>query len=155
VLTSTKPDPAKAPPLLPDVDDVDAAPFWDAARAGRLVVQECGHCQTLRFPPRPSCSCLSGEATWREMSGNARIWSWCISHAPTLPAFALRTPLVIAVVELEESPLVRMIGNVLDAAGAPVTDSSALRVGAEVTVEMVAVTERVTLPYWRLRGGAR
>ena len=86
------------------------------------------------------------------MSGNARIWSWCIAHGPTLAAFAARTPLAIAVVELEEDPRVRMIGNVLDSGGVPVTQSSALRVAADVTVEMVAVTERVTLPCWRLRG---
>jgi uncharacterized protein len=145
--------PGHVPPLVPDVDDADAAPFWEAVRAGRLVVQECRRCQALRFPPRPFCSCLSDQARWREMSGQARIWSWCISHGPTLASFASRTPLAIAVVELDENPLVRMIGNVLDVGGAPVTESSGLRVGAAVTVEMVAITDRVTLPCWRLQEG--
>ena len=40
------------------------APFFAAAREGRLVVQRCAGCAALRFPPREICSaCLATEAT--------------------------------------------------------------------------------------------
>jgi uncharacterized protein len=153
-VTDVGPGKSVISPLLPDVTDEDAAPFWWATLEGRLVVQECEQCQTLRFPPRPYCSCLSDASRWREMSGRARIWSWCISFGPTLRAFAERTPLAIVVVELAEDRSIRMIGNALNAAGAPITESTDLTVGVDVQVTMVAAATGVSLPYWRLVGGA-
>ena len=38
---------------LPKIDPLNR-PFWDAARAHRLVVQTCTGCGDAHFPPPPS-----------------------------------------------------------------------------------------------------
>ena len=85
--------------------DGDGAPFWLALRAGRLDVQACGACGTLRHPPSPVCSaCRSTAVTWTTVSGRAEVWSHTTVHPPTLPAFADETPYHAYVVRLIEGP---------------------------------------------------
>ncbi len=53
------------PGLLPDVDAPLTAPFWAAAREGRLVAQRCARCGALRFPPSEVCpEWLGMQAEW-------------------------------------------------------------------------------------------
>jgi uncharacterized OB-fold protein len=139
-------------PLLPDVDDPTAAPFWRGAREGRLLLQTCGDCARPRFPPRPLCAaCGSPAVAWREAAGTGRIWSFVVVHGPTLPAFADLTPFPVAVVELDDAPGVRMVGDLVAAPGANIDSVApdAIAVGMAVAVEFLALDERVTLPVWR------
>lgn len=83
----------------------DGAPFWLALQAGRLDVQSCGACATLRHPPSPVCrACGSQDVVWATMSGRAEVWSHTTVHPPTLPAFATETPYHAYVVRLDEGP---------------------------------------------------
>ena len=136
--------------VLPDVAEADAAPFWQAAQRGILTVQRCVACSKLRFPPRPFCVCGSDESSWVEMSGRARLWSWCVSHGPTLAAFQGSVPFVIALVELLEDPAVRMVGNlvVADGAGINEVDPATLSLGLPLRVAFASVAEGVSLPLW-------
>jgi uncharacterized OB-fold protein len=146
---------SSAPPTLPDVDDPLAAPFWAGTREGRLLVQACGDCGTARFPPRWFCAaCGSQVAAWRQVSGRARIWSWVVVHGPTLPAFADRTPFPVAVVELEDAPGLRMVGDLVAQPGAAIDSVAvgAVAIGAPVEVCFQPVDERVTLAMWRPLG---
>jgi uncharacterized OB-fold protein len=89
---------------LPDVGG-DGAPFWEAARDHRLVVQRCLDCGRLLFPPEVGCfGCGSPESEWVQMSGRGRLYSWTIAHPPVLPYFAQFAPVPIVVVELDEGP---------------------------------------------------
>ena len=78
--------------VIPATDDPDTAGFWSATRAEKLVVQRCGDCGKMRFPPRPVCTCGSFAMRWHEVSGRGRVWSYAIAHAPTLvhPALQIR-----------------------------------------------------------------
>ena len=79
------------------------APYWAAARAGRLILQQCKSCRSIQFPPEMSCThCGAAESAWIEASGRARLYSWTICHPPLLPYFAERAPWAVAAVELEE-----------------------------------------------------
>jgi uncharacterized OB-fold protein len=81
------------------------APYWKAAREGRLVLQRCASCERVQFPPELSCThCGAAECEWTEASGRARLYTWTLCHPPLLPYFAERAPWAVAAVELEEGP---------------------------------------------------
>ena len=134
---------SSAPPLRPVPDPDDAsAPFWEACARHELLLQTCGSCGVVRFPPRPMCpACNSFEVAWKPASGRGRIWSWVIAHPPVLPAFADKAPYNIAVVELDEG--VRMVGNLLGVPNGEITE------GMTVKVTWEDVEDGVTLPQWK------
>ena len=137
--------------ILPDPEDVDAAPFWAAARREKLVVQRCDGCGRLRFPPHPFCgACCSDAASWLEVSGRGRIWSYVVHHAPTLPAYSAFAPFPVIVVELDEDRRLRMSGNLVAHPGAAINSvhPGTLRIGTPVKVTFQPVAVDVTLPYW-------
>ena len=87
-------------------------PFWDAAREGRLVLQKCANCGAFRWTPQILCTvCLSEDSHWTEVSGRGSLYSYTVVHRPPLPAF--KAPYVVAVVRLEEGPL--MLTNIVGA----------------------------------------
>jgi uncharacterized OB-fold protein len=58
------------------VPDALTQPFWDAANAERLVIQNCRACNRLQHPPGPRCTqCGSGELAWKEMRGRGKIYT--------------------------------------------------------------------------------
>ncbi|MGV4985556.1 Zn-ribbon domain-containing OB-fold protein [Streptomyces sp. NRAIS4] len=123
--------------MLTPVTDTDGAPFWEYAARGELRVQACGDCHEPRFPPRPCCPhCQSFSTEWQLTSGRGRIWSYVVPHPPLLPDYAAQAPYNVVVVELADAPRIRLVGNVVSHAGAPLgsLDPGRLRVGARVHV---------------------
>jgi hypothetical protein len=136
--------------LLPDLEDQDGAPFWAATARGELSVQACGDCDRLRFPPRPMCPhCQSVATEWRAVSGRGAIWSFVVVHPPLLPAYAALAPYPVVVVALAEDASLRMVGNVVAGAGAPINSvpPQTLEIGQAVQVVFAAVGG-VHLPRW-------
>lgn len=139
-------------PLLPGPDQ-DTRPFWEHLRAHELRVQRCDGCGHLRFPPRPVCpACRSFEATWTQLSGRGTIWSHVLVHGPVLPAFDRSVPYPVVVVELDEAPHLRMVGNVVAEPGAAIDSvpPEAVAIGTPVEVAFEDLTDDVTLPRWLL-----
>ncbi|MFF7313429.1 OB-fold domain-containing protein [Streptomyces sp. NPDC008137] len=123
--------------MLRPVTDPDGAPFWEYAARGELRVQACAGCGELRFPPRPCCPhCQSFASEWRPVSGGGRIWSYVVPHPPLLPGYAELAPYNVVVVELDEAPRVRLVGNLVAEPGAAIDSVPAgrLRIGARVRV---------------------
>ncbi|MFD7292577.1 Zn-ribbon domain-containing OB-fold protein [Streptomyces sp. NPDC059897] len=140
--------------LLTPTPDDDGAPFWEYAARGELRMQACANpdCGELRFPPRPCCPhCQSFDSEWRRMSGRGRIWSYVIPHPPLLPAYAAQAPYNAIVVELAEAPRIRLVGNLVSAADAPLNsvDPDRIKIGARVQV-VFAEVDGVTVPRWVL-----
>ncbi|WP_018528157.1 MULTISPECIES: OB-fold domain-containing protein [unclassified Streptomyces] len=140
--------------LLTPVLDDDGAPFWDHAARGELRIQACAdpECGELRFPPRPCCPhCRSFDSTWRKMSGKGRIWSYVIPHPPLLPAYAAMAPYNAIIVELADAPRIRLVGNLVTTADAPLDSVSPdrIRIGAKVQAVFTEV-DGVTVPRWVL-----
>lgn len=135
VEATSKPIPEATPAL---------APFFAAAREGRLVVQRCAGCGVLRFPPRELCSaCLDREATWQEVSGRGEVFSYNVMHQIYHPGFAPEVPYAVVVVKLEEGP--KITSNLVDC---PI-DAIAIGMPVEVTFEQLS--PEVTLPKFRRR----
>ena len=136
--------------LLPQIDD-DSQPFWAGTLAGELRVQACGGCARLRFPPRPMCpACQSTDVEWKAMSGRGTVYSFVIPHPPLLPAYAAVAPYNAVLVELDEDPTIRMVGNLVTDAEAEINsvDPATIQIGAPVSVVFARVAEEIALPRW-------
>jgi len=137
--------------ILPRTDDPDTAPFWQAAKARRLVIQECDACGQVRFPPHPYCpACQNATHRWREVSGYGRIWTYAFVYKPTLPAFAPYTPFPIAYIELEDQPGVRMTGNLVASADGEINSlpHDQVKIGLRVKAVFADLSDDVTMPRW-------
>src|SRR5579871_5434633 len=140
--------------LLPEIDPV-TAPFWEATVRGELVMQRCTTegCCRYRFPPRPMCPwCQSLDSVWEPVSGRGRIWSFVVAHPPLLPAYAALAPYPVVVVELDEDPSLRLVGNLLAREGGEINevDPTAIKIGEPVRVTFRQVADDVALPCWIL-----
>ena len=146
-----------APPLPPKpVADRDTQPFWDAVAGHRLVVQRCGSCDAWVWHPRPICPrCHGAILTWTEVSGSARVVSWTALHSPVLPVWADELPFVILLVELDDAPGVRMIGQLVDDAGSLLQtngEAEGIAFGSPVTLRWRVDEAGQTLPAWTPAG---
>ncbi len=95
------------PRVIPPVTDDDNRFFWEGVREGRLLLQRCSSCSTLRHPPGPMCPrCQSLEWGTVEASGRGTIHSWVLSHHPTEPD---AEPRIVVLVDLAEG--VRLVAN--------------------------------------------
>ena len=80
---------------------LDNAWWWQMAEEGKLGIQRCRGCQTLRHPPRPMCGdCHSLDWDAVQSSGRGSICSYTVLHHPQFPGYDY--PLIIVLVDLEE-----------------------------------------------------
>jgi hypothetical protein len=141
-----------ADPWLPAVDE-DAVPFWEGARRGELRIQRCSATGRLVFPPRAlSPFAPRAPLAWTAVSGRGRIWSFAVPHPPLLPPFEALAPYNVVVVELEEDPAVRLVGNLVARPGGPLNelDPRSIEIGARVRVAFERLSEEIHLPRWVL-----
>jgi hypothetical protein len=131
--------------VVPAVSEL-TAPYWAAAREGRLVVQECQSCRQVWHPPLHRCPhCHCAALGWRPVSGAGTVYTYTVVRHPTHYAFADKIPYVLAIVELAEGP--RLV-TALEGA-----EPGEVRVGQPVRAVFREVAEGVTLPYF-VRAGA-
>lgn len=122
--------------------DAETAPFWEATRRRKLVVQRCTACGTHRFYPRALCpSCHADAHDWVETSGRGSVFSHTVVHRAPSPAFAPKVPYVLAIVALDEGP--HMLAELVDAAPETVA------IGMRLAVDFQALGEDVVLPVFR------
>ena len=78
-------------------------PYWDAAAQGRLLIQACGACGTLRHYPRLLCDqCYSNEVEWKELSRRGNVHSWTVAHHAFHPSFSAELPYTLVTIDLQE-----------------------------------------------------
>jgi uncharacterized OB-fold protein len=136
--------------LLPNIDDTNE-PFWRGCREGVLRVQQCPVTRHLIFPPRPvNPWSPRDKPVWTDVSGRGTIWSVIEPHAPLMLDFTLLAPYNAIVVALEEDPTIRLIGNLVPEAGAPINAIAYedIEIGAAVQVVFEHINNEVTLPRW-------
>jgi uncharacterized OB-fold protein len=141
----TRPAGALLEELAQLAPDALTEPFWAAARQHRLVCQLCSSCGTWRLPPTPVCHvCRSFDAEWETLAGTGRIYSFTVVRSSPVLALAGNVPYVIAVVELDDAPGVRLVTNVV---GCHV---DAVTIDAPVGVVWDDVSDAVTIPRFAL-----
>lgn len=110
----------------------DNGPFLDGLREGRVLLQRCDACQSLRYPATRQCpTCLRDQHTWTAVSGRGRVYSFIIVHQVYQSAFEADVPYNVAVIQLEEGP--RIVTNLVGCA------NDAIRIGLSVEPEFVKV----------------
>jgi uncharacterized OB-fold protein len=107
---------------IPEVTEL-SAPFWAAGLEGVLRLQRCSACGHIRFPLDFICPrCLSSEYEWAAMSGRGTVQTFIRFQRAYDPSWEGRVPYVVALIELEEGPV--LISNVVgdDALNVKVSD---------------------------------
>ena len=102
----------------------EAAPHWQAARAGKLSVPRCTGCGAFAWPPRAACAQCGGAFEWIECGGTASLLTWSVVRRAADPALKDAVPYVVALVELDEG--VRLFTNIVGA------EPAALRAGTRL-----------------------
>lgn len=125
-----------APPTL------DSEAYWCGIDDGVLRLQKCTRCEKSIFRPRPLCPhCSSTELAWVPVSGNGRVWSFSVVHRAVSKAFSGVVPYVVALVELDEGPI--MMTNIVD------VDLSTLSIGQRVGVGFGDAGDGRSVPLFR------
>jgi uncharacterized OB-fold protein len=110
------------------------APFWRAADEGRLCLQRCDDCGFVRWPAAGVCpECLGRRATWTDVGGRGRVWSFAVYHRAYAATGVPPLPYNVALVELECGA--RLLSRIVDCATADI------RVGLPVSVRFETVGE--------------
>jgi uncharacterized OB-fold protein len=89
-----------------------SAPFWDATREKRLVIQYDRVADAYQFYPRPTSIHTGRRANleWREVSGRGKVFSYTIVRRAR-PPFRDREPYIVAMVTLNEG--VNVMSNII------------------------------------------
>jgi uncharacterized OB-fold protein len=133
---------------LPQPMTPEAKPYWEGARDGKLMIPKCRACGRAFMYPRVLCPfCASRDIAWIQASGRGRLYSFEIAHQILNKAFKVKTPVVLAMVELEEGP--RLLTNLVDVE----PDPKKLRCDMPVEVVFAKLTDQVSLPMFRLAKG--
>ncbi len=125
---------------LPDVDDPVMCPFWDGARALRLMQQRDRITGEVHWPPKPLYWKDGKRLEWFEASGTGTVYTYVVAHEPFLAAFRHLLPHIMVVVQLAEGA--RIVGHMVHCR------PEDMAIGMPVRVAFKRLTERVTLPVW-------
>ncbi|CAM4015045.1 Zn-ribbon domain-containing OB-fold protein [Bordetella tumulicola] len=128
---------------IPQPTDI-TRPYWEAAAAHKLVIQECQACGARQFYPRGFCiACLSDQLQWMPCSGKGTIYTFTVNHRAAHSYMKERLPYVVAAIDLDEGT--RMMANIVD------SPPDAVHMGARVQVVFEDLPDGMALPQFRLQ----
>jgi uncharacterized OB-fold protein len=106
------------------------APYWTGGSSDQLLIARCQACGFWLHPPLPLCTrCRSRDIAPEPVSGRGTVWSYTINRYPW--AAQLQPPYVIAEVELDEQPGLRLLTSIV---GGDADDPEAVAIGMPVRV---------------------
>lgn len=122
------------------VENTDSKHYWQGLRDGKLLIQQCTNCATLRHPPQPMCEqCQSIEWTTQESKGVGTVYSYTSIHYPEIPPFD--SPNSIVLVDLDEGA--RIAAQISGA------KYDQLNIGMRVKADIVEVQDGLALPVFK------
>ena len=111
--------------------------WWDACDEGKILIQRCSDCGTLRHPPRPMCGeCQSMEWDSIESTLEGEVLSYTELNHPRIPGY--QYPLVCVVVKLREGT--NLVANIVGC------DPADVHIGMKVQGKVEQVDEKTMLP---------
>src|SRR5579863_786048 len=129
--------------------NAETAGWWEAAAEHRLVVQRCTACGRLRHPPGPVCpACRSSDSQWKAVAGTGTVYTFSVVRQAFIGSLQDRLPYVVAVIELDGAPGIRIVSNVVD------VDARDVSVGMAVDVVWEDMGPELALPRFRPIGHA-
>lgn len=123
------------------VENNDSKHYWQGLRDGKILIQKCSSCGTLRHPPQPMCNnCQSLEWGTVEATGKGTVHSYTTMHYPHIPPFDY--PNIIVLVDLDEG--VRLVSQMVDC------KPDDMQIGQQVEAVLTEVQEGLTLPLFKI-----
>jgi uncharacterized OB-fold protein len=119
------------------VPDSDSAEYWAALAEHRITYQRCPSCGAKQIYFRAICqACWNPHLIIETSTGTGSVYSYTVLTSVGDPALARETPLVIALVDLDDGPrvLTRIEG-----------DSNHVRIGTRVSPAFRDLDDGVTL----------
>lgn len=96
---------------VPQVNHDNEA-FWTGGRHGELRIARCTDCGYYIHPPSPRCPrCLGDDVEPVPVGGRGRVYTYTVNRRAWSPG--LEVPYVIAIVELDEQPDLRLMTNIV------------------------------------------
>lgn len=129
---------------MPALND-KTRPFFTS---GRILIQTCLECRHAQHPPEDVCRrCQAMRFEFREHSATGRIYSHAEVGYPVHPALAHAVPYVLVLVSIDDSPEIRVVGNLANPTG------SEIEIGMPVRASWVEWTDPVSgevykIPQW-------
>jgi uncharacterized protein len=128
--------------------------FWTGGQRGELLINRCHSCGHFFHPPGPACwRCRSTDVAPEPVSGRGKVATYTVNRQPWIPGF--EPPYIVAMVELDDEPDVRLITNVVE------VSEKDIQIGMPVEVffeDWTALSDaedtRVWLPLFRPAGTA-
>ena len=130
-------EPLAAPTRITSPRGHDNKWWWEACDEGRVLIQRCRDCRTLRHPPRPMCGeCQSMAWDSIESSLDGELLSYTELHHPKIPGY--QYPLICAVIRLGEGT--NIVSNVVGCEPADV------HIGMKLKGRVEQVDDKTMLP---------
>jgi uncharacterized protein len=118
--------------------------FFCGGREGELRLQRCVGCATVQHPPSEVCvNCQSMDFEYIAVAPTGTVVSYTIVHHPVHPSLRPMVPYNVVVVSVDEHPLVRIVGNVID------VEPAGVEIGLPVTCTWAEAGDDIYLPQWK------
>ncbi len=97
---------------LPNANEPDTGPFWQATKNHEVRYQRCDDCDALVFYARRHCtSCLGSNLTWHASKGEGTLYTYSVVRQSYHPFFRAHAPYAVAWIDLDEGP--RILSNIV------------------------------------------
>lgn len=121
-------------------------PFWEGAKAGKLMLPRCMNCNRVHWYPRYICPhCHSTELEWVEGSGEGRLHTFAVQYRTFDQGWQAEAPFVTAYIDLNEGDRMATVLRGVDP-----KKPEEIKIGSKVRVEFEAANDDVHIPFWRV-----
>ncbi len=124
--------------------DIDSIEFWEGAKKGKLMLQQCSHSAEYFLYSRANLKYKGGfNYKWVEASGKGIIYSFTITNiAGGSEYFVGKTPYVVAIILLDEG--VKIMSNIIT------QNFKAIKIGKRVEVSFIKMNKDLSFPCFRI-----
>jgi len=105
-VTETAERPVSLPPQ--PAPDYDSEGFWAATARGELAMCRCQDCRLWHQPPLERCRRCAGPTEFEAVTGTGEVYSFIVVRQPSVPGYVDDVPYVVAIVELDDQPGLRL-----------------------------------------------
>jgi uncharacterized OB-fold protein len=124
--------------------DPETEPFWTGLARHEIVLQRCTSCSTWVHRPLSHCpNCWSAPLGHEKVDGFARIYTFSKVYRQFVPG--VPSPYVVALVELDAQPGIRLLTNIVNC------DFDDVKIGLEVGPVFRDIGDGVSLLYYAPR----
>lgn len=130
---------------IPVADQFVSKPFWDGAKAGKLMLPRCKSCDKVHFYPRTICPfCHSTDIEWFEASGEGSLYTFAVQNRGS-GGWGDDGPFVTAYIDLKEGDRIFTVLRGVDP-----DKPEEITIGAKCQIEWDEASDEVSVPFWRV-----